>query len=147
MYCMVAKTGKRIRNERVPFPVGKIADSYNYLGIPQADKNKDTITRSLATAKYIQRVRWLLKSQLNGRNKIQAINICTLPTIRYPAGVMSWPQEETDVTDVKTWKLLAVHGGFQLPETLQTLIGGQALLSVYLDIRGLEPLSRMSNFT
>lgn len=34
----------------------------------------------------LQRVRQLLRSQLNGRNKKQAINSYALPIIRYPAG-------------------------------------------------------------
>ncbi|KAF7666151.1 hypothetical protein LDENG_00119060 [Lucifuga dentata] len=35
-----------------------------------------------------------------------------LPVIRYPPGIISWPQEEMDATDVKTRKRLTLHGGF-----------------------------------
>ncbi|KAF7665887.1 hypothetical protein LDENG_00129970, partial [Lucifuga dentata] len=65
-----------------------------YLGIPQSNGSHDEEARRSATAKCLQRVRQVLRSQLNGRNKIQAINMHALPVIRYPAGIISWPQEE-----------------------------------------------------
>ncbi|KAF7650746.1 hypothetical protein LDENG_00121320 [Lucifuga dentata] len=102
---MVTKRGKVVRTEGVELPEGRIADiqdSYKYLGIPQDNGSHDEDARRSATAKYLQRVRQVLRSQLNGRNKIQAINMYALPVIRYPAGIISWPQEEMDDTDVKT---------------------------------------------
>lgn len=35
-----------------------------------------------------------------------------LPVIRYPAEIISWPQEKIDATDVKARKLHTMHGGF-----------------------------------
>ena len=66
--------------------IGDIQDSYKYLGIPQANGNHEEATRKSTTAKYLQRVWQVLKSQLNGKNKVQAINMYALPVIRYPAG-------------------------------------------------------------
>uniref|UniRef100_A0A096MEL3 Uncharacterized protein n=1 Tax=Poecilia formosa TaxID=48698 RepID=A0A096MEL3_POEFO len=57
------------RTEGVSLPEGKIADiehSYKYLGIPQANGNLNEVTRKGATAKYLQRIRQVLRSQLNG---------------------------------------------------------------------------------
>ena len=65
-----------------------------------------------ATARYLQRMRQVLKSQLNGKNNIQAINTYSLPVIRYPAGIISWPLEEMQAANVKTRKLLTMHGTF-----------------------------------
>ena len=61
---------------------------------------------------YHQRVRQVLKIQLNGKNKIQAINTYALPVIRYPAGIVSWTKEEMEAAHVKTRKLLTMHRGF-----------------------------------
>lgn len=58
-----------------------------------------------ATVKSIQKIRLVLRSQLNNRNKILAINtsLCTaLLVIRYPAGIIIWPQEDTDASDFET---------------------------------------------
>lgn len=40
----------------------------------------------------------MLRSQLNGEKKIQAIIAYTLPVVRYPVGIISWPKEVTPVT-------------------------------------------------
>ena len=93
---------------------GDIADihtSYKYLDIPQSHRNHDEEARKTATSKYHQRARQILRSQLNGKNKIQAINTYALPVITYPAGTVSWTKEELDAADV-TRKLLTMHGGF-----------------------------------
>ncbi len=112
---MVSKRGKMIRTEGVELPEGSTADvqdSYKYLGIPQANGNHEEATRKSATTKYLHRVRQVLKSWLNGRNNIQAINTYALPVIRHPTGTISWPNEEIEASDIKTRKLLAMHGGF-----------------------------------
>lgn len=84
-----------------------IQDSYKNLGIPQAKLNHDKDAQRLATAKYLQKVRRVLRSQLNGRNKIHKV-------IRYPPEIIKRPQEEIDATDVKTQKLLTMHRGLHL---------------------------------
>lgn len=118
---MVTKRGKVVHTEGVSLAEGTIADmedSYKYLGIRQANSNLEEATRNTATAKYLQRVRQVLRSQLNGRNRVLAINSYTQPVIRYPAGIIiswkiiSWPKEEILTTDVTTRKLLTMHGEF-----------------------------------
>ena len=49
--------------------IAGVQDSYKYLGIPQANGSHAEATRKSATTKYLQRVRQILKSQLNGKNK------------------------------------------------------------------------------
>ncbi len=108
---MVSKKEKMIRTEEAELPDGSIADvhdSYKYLGITQANGNHEEAARKSATAKYLHRVRQILKSQLNGRNKVQGINTYALPVIRCPAGIISCPKEEEEVTDIKTRKLLTM---------------------------------------
>ncbi|TWW67382.1 hypothetical protein D4764_02G0004230 [Takifugu flavidus] len=112
---MICRRGKVIATDGVELPEGDITDvqdSYKYLGIPQANGNHEEAARRSATAKYLQRLRQVLKSQLNGKHKIQAINTYALPVIRYPAGIIPWPLEEIQATDIKTRKLLTMHGGF-----------------------------------
>uniref|UniRef100_A0A669EZW7 Reverse transcriptase domain-containing protein n=1 Tax=Oreochromis niloticus TaxID=8128 RepID=A0A669EZW7_ORENI len=135
---MVTKRGKVVRTEGIELPEGNIADiedSYKYLGIPQANGNHEEAARKAATTKYLQRVRQVLRSQLNGKNKIRAINTYALPVIRYPAGVIGWPKEEIEATDIKTRKLLTMHGGFHPKSSTLRLYakrkeGGRGLVSV-----------------
>ena len=55
-------------------------------------------------------VRQVLKSWLNGKNKVQTINMYDLLIIRYPTDIISWPVEEIEGTDIKTRELLLMHG-------------------------------------
>ena len=103
-----------IRTEGIELPEGNTVDVQNkhkYLGIPQANGNDKEASWRSATAKYLWRVRQILKSQLFGKRKIQAINTYALRVIRYPTSIISWPLEEMQATDVKTRKLLMIHGG------------------------------------
>lgn len=82
---MLNTKGRIVRTEGVCPPEGDIADikvSYKYLRIPQENGNLEEATRKSATAKYFQRERQVLRSQLNGRNNVWAINTSTLSVIR-----------------------------------------------------------------
>ena len=58
-----------------------VQDSYKYLGVPQANDNHKEATKKSATTKYLQRVKQVLKSQLNEENIVGAINTYVLPVI------------------------------------------------------------------
>ena len=93
-----------IRTEGVELPEGSIADvqdSYKYLGIPQANGNLEEAARKSATAKYLHRVRQVLKSWLNGKKEEQDTDTYALPVIRYPPGIINWPKKEIKATDIK----------------------------------------------
>ena len=118
---------------------GYIQTSCKYLGIPQSHRNHDEESRKTATLKYHQRVRQVLKIQLNGKKKIKAINTFAQPVIRYPASIVSWTKEEMEAADVKTFKLLTMQGGFHPKYNVQRLYtsrkeGGWGLVSVQVTI-------------
>ena len=85
-------------------------EGYKYLGILEADTILHADMKSLVSKEYIRRVRKVLKSQLHGRNCIQAINTWAVPVVRYGAGILSWKTTETKALDVKTRKLMRIHG-------------------------------------
>lgn len=96
-------------------------DNYKYLGNPKANGNHDKCAQRKATAKYLQKVKQQLRSQPNSRNKMQAI---TTYTSRYPAGIISWPQEEIDASNMKIWKLLTVCGRLHLKTSRGSMSNG-----------------------
>ena len=67
-----------------------------------------TKKRPQKVSHYLQRVRQVLKSQLNGKNKVRVINAYALPVIRYPTGIINWPKKEIEATDIKTRKFLTI---------------------------------------
>lgn len=45
------------------------------------------------------------------KKRSEQFNSYVLPVIRYPAGIISWPKEKIQTTDIKTQQLLNVYGG------------------------------------
>jgi len=73
---MISKRSKVITTEGVELPEGTIVDvqdSYKYLEIPKANGNYMEAARKLVTTMYLKRVRQVLKSQLNRKNKVRYI--------------------------------------------------------------------------
>lgn len=69
----VTKKGIVVKTEGIVLPGGNIADikdSYKYL-IPQANGSHKEAARKSATSKYLQKVKQVLRSQQNGKNKIR----------------------------------------------------------------------------
>ena len=58
---------------------------------------------------YLRRTKLIMKSRVNGRNKIIAINTCVVSLMRYGAGVVKWTKGEPDEIDRKTRKVLTLN--------------------------------------
>ena len=58
-------------------------NGYTYFGIPGLDKTKEHKMKIKIAAEYKRRLRLILKSRLNGKNKIQAINTLAVVLLRY----------------------------------------------------------------
>ena len=56
----------------------------------KSDEIKHYVIKKSVTSKYIRRTKIILKSYLNSRNTITAINSCVLSIIRYSAWVRCW---------------------------------------------------------
>lgn len=87
------KCGQILKRERGSKLTGlhyqRAADIYSnkYLGIPQENVNHQEVARKAAT-----------------------VNLHIGKSLLYPTGIIRWPKEEIQATDIKTRKLLTVHG-------------------------------------
>ena len=59
---------------------------------------------------YLQRLRLILKSKLNGRNKIMAVKTLAVSVMRYDAGILKWNTDEIKSFDKRIRKFMAIHG-------------------------------------
>jgi len=59
---------------------------------------------------YLRRLRLVLSTELNAKDKIQAIGSLAVPVLRYSFGIITWHQAELKKLDQKTRKLLTIHG-------------------------------------
>ena len=68
-------------------------NGYTYLGILELDEINEHEMKIKVTAEYKRRLRLILKSKLNGKNKIQVINTWAVTLLRYGAGIINWKVE------------------------------------------------------
>ena len=54
-----------------------------YLGVDESDGLQHTYMKEKIRKEYYRRVRLIVRSELNGRNKIEAINSLAIPTVQY----------------------------------------------------------------
>ena len=94
-------TGEKIRE------IGE--DGYIYLGILERDEVKEQEMKDKFKNEYFRRTKLILKSKLNGRNKIMAMNTWTVSILRYGAGILKWDKTELQEMDRKTRKFMTMN--------------------------------------
>ena len=107
--------GKVIRTYGIRLPDGQhMKDSdetgYTYLGILETDKIKEKEMKEKFSKEYLRRLRLILRSKLNGRNKIMAVNTWAVSVMRYGAGILKWNTDELKSLDRRTRKFMKMHG-------------------------------------
>ena len=91
--------------------------------------------KEVTTRTYLQRVKKILKSQLDGKSTFQAINTWAVPVIRYSAGIVDWTQGELQELDRKTRQKLKLSGSHHPQADVDRLYiprraGGRGLQSI-----------------
>jgi hypothetical protein len=82
---------------------------YRYLGIEESEGIQHQQMKDRLKQEYNRRVRMVLKSELNARNKITAIGALAVPILRYSFGIINWRLEEIKQIDRKTRKMLTMY--------------------------------------
>ena len=84
-------------------------DGYKYLGILEYDRVKEQEMKDKFRNEYFRRAKLILKSKLNGRNKIMALNTWAVSILRYGAGILKWNKNELQEMDRKTGKFMTIN--------------------------------------
>ena len=111
---LILKRGKIVRHQGIELPNGETMKEveqkgYTYLGIIELDKIKESEMKEKTIKEYKRRLRLILKSKLNGKNKITAINTWAVAIFRYGAGVIDWKESELKSVDRKTRTTLTMY--------------------------------------
>ena len=85
-------------------------EGYTYLGVMELDQVMEEEMKKKITKEYNRRLKLVLKSKLNGRNIILAINTWAVAVIRYGAGIIDWNMGELKQVDRKTRKIMTMNG-------------------------------------
>ena len=93
-------------NYKQEFEQGK---TYKYLGIEESEGIQHQQMKERLKKEYSRRLRMILKSELDARNKITAIGALAVPVLRYSFGIINWRTEEMKKNDRKTRKMLTMY--------------------------------------
>ena len=74
-------------------------DGFKYMRILEHDRVKEKEMKDKFKNNYFRRAKLILKSKLNGRNKIMALNTWAVPILRYGAGILKWNKNELQEMD------------------------------------------------
>jgi hypothetical protein len=106
--------------------------TYKYLGIEESDGIQHQQMKERLKQEYSRRLRTILKSELNARNKIGALAV---PVLRYSFGIINWRIEEIKKIDRKTRKMLTMYKRHHAKADIDSLYvkrkeGGRGLIQV-----------------
>ena len=110
-------------------------EGYTYLGIIEVYKIRKTKMKDKIAKYYEWRKRLILKSKLNGRNKVTAINTLAVAIFRYGAGIIQWKASKLKDLDRKPGKTLAMYEELNPKSDVDRLYakimeGGRSLIGV-----------------
>ena len=145
---VIPKKGKLVKFDGIHLPNQKRMkevdeNGYTYLGILELDEIKEHEMKNKVTAGYKRRLRLILKSKLNGKNKILAINTWSVALLRYGAGIINWKVDELKKMDRTTRKTLTMYGALHPKSDIDRLYlkrkhGGRGLISTETCVRSEE---------
>ena len=106
---LTMKRGKIVKSEGIKLPDGEVMkqvgqERYTYLGITELDKIKETEMKEKITKEYKRRQRLILKSKLNGTNKVTTINTWEVAIFKYGAGINQWIENQE-----KQWRCMECY--------------------------------------
>ena len=84
-------------------------ERYKYLGVTEGDAIQHSSIREKFRKECFRRVRSILRSELNTRNRIDAINSLALPVVTYSFTTTNWSLTEIKKVDTKIRKLLTMY--------------------------------------
>ena len=86
------------------------AEIYKYLGIAEKEDIQHDDMKIQIQKEYLRRIRLILSTELNSKNKISAINSLAVPVMQYSFGIINWRVQEIQAIDRKSRKLLTKYG-------------------------------------
>ncbi|KAF2891466.1 hypothetical protein ILUMI_14707, partial [Ignelater luminosus] len=109
------KRGERVKSEGIEVGDSDLIkelgenETYKYLGMNESRGIDETQVKDRLRREYIMRVRKVLKSELNSRDKMLVIGEIAVPVLQYSFGVVNWKIKELENIDSQTRKMLTTY--------------------------------------
>lgn len=91
-------------------------DLYKYLGYNQARGIDHKLSKETLTKAFKQRLKAVMRTQLNGKNKITAINTYAISLLTYSFGILRWTDTELEALN-RTVRTMATKYRFHHPKS------------------------------
>ena len=79
------------------------------MGMLEYDRVMEQEMKDKFRNEYYRRAKLILKSKLNGRNKIMALNTWAVSILRHGAGILKWDKNELKVMGRKTGTFMTTN--------------------------------------
>ena len=114
----------------------EVDEFYKYLGMEENNGVNNKVMKENVKKEYYRRIRKILTTELNAKNKIMAIKSLAIPVLTYGFGIIQWLKLEIEKIDRKTRKILTINGMHHPRADVQRLYvkrknGGRGLLEVW----------------
>ena len=115
-------------------------DIYKYLGVIESCNIKHNEMKVLAMEKFKKKLKnvlnFRLKSELNSKNIMTAINEYVTPVLSYTFGIVNWTEQDIKDADILVRKKLNMKRMFEIKSDVDRLytprqMGGRGLVSVW----------------
>ena len=83
--------------------------AYKYLGVNEGKGIQHNAMKEKIRKEYYRRIRLVMKTELNSRNRIQAINALAVPVVQYSFNIINWNLSELLRMDTKARKLMTAN--------------------------------------
>ena len=109
------KRSKKVSAEGIPLNDNQViqnldqAETYKYLGMEEEEGVQHHKIKVKIRKEYKRRIKLVLKSELNARNKIATINTLAVPVILYSYGVTDWKLDKIQDLDRMTRQQLCMN--------------------------------------
>ena len=109
------KNGKISKTENIAIDSSTVIreleqeEAYKYLGVDEGNGVHHDTMKDKIRKEYYRRVRLVTRSELNSKNKIQAINSLAVPVMSYSFNILNWQLCDLEKIDSKTRKILTMH--------------------------------------
>ena len=117
----------------------KPEESYKYLGLTEEDGIQYSSMTEKVRKECFRRVRSILRSELDARNRIDAINSLAIPVVTYSFTIANWALTKIKKVVIKIRRLLTIQGMHHPKSDVNRLYlpckeGGRGLVQLELSL-------------
>ena len=117
---IVNPDGIKLTNDKV-IKLPEKGESYNYLGVLEADEMMINEMMNKMKKVYYRRVRKVLDTKFNNGNVLKAIKTWVVLVVKYSAAFLVFSRIQLDEIGRRTRKLLTMHNEIQLKSNADRL--------------------------